>query len=689
MASALFLIMSKEEIVLKTYETANLRNVCLIGHGGAGKTSLAEAFLFDSGVTSRLGKVPDGNTVSDFLPEEIKHQLSISTSLIPVEWQGVKINVLDTPGYSDFIGEVKSGLRVAECGLLTLCGVSGVEVQADIIWDIMEEMKLPKAIFVNKLDRENSNFDKVMTQLKTLYPETRFAPLQIPIGQEAKFQGVIDIITNKAYYYDGNSSGKVTVKDVPAEFADDVLMLRDTLAEAVAEGDDDVLTKYLEGEALTDEDLSKALKASFAQNLVVPVLCGSAFKNIGLANLLDFFAQYAPEPKTIPEKAALVFKTLADPYVGKMSFFRVYGGKFSADSPVYNAGKGSEEKLGQPFYLRGKTQENVQTVGAGDIAVVAKLQEVGTGDTLCAKDKPVELEGIDFPAPNLSVAIEPKSKGDEDKLSNALQRLTEEDPTISVGKNTETKELILTGLGEMHLEILQEKLARKFGVTVNVKVPRVPYRETIKKMVQVEGKHKKQSGGHGQYGHVWIRMEPLEGGEFEFTEEVFGGAVPRQYFPAVEKGIREAMLDGILAGYPVTGFKVCLYDGSYHSVDSSEMAFKLAAILAFRKGAEMAKPVMLEPIVDVEVRVPEVFMGDVIGDLNSKRGRVLGMEADGKHQVIRAHVPQAEMMRYAIDLKSITQGKGKFKMSFLQYDEVPSRISDSLISQLKAAQNQD
>lgn len=679
--------MFKEEIVLKTYETGNLRNVCLVGHGGSGKTSLSEAFLFDSGATNRLGRVPDGNTVSDYLPEEIKHQVSISTSLIPIEYQGVKINVLDTPGYSDFIGEVISGLRVVECGLLTLCGVSGLEVQAEIIWDIIEEKQIPKAIFVNKLDRENANFDKVLSQLKDAYPNTRFAPLQIPIGHEAGFQGIIDVIENKAYYYEGNNSGKFVVKEVPAEFADDVQILRDTLAEAAAEGDDDVLSKYLEGEALTESDLSKALKASFAQNMVVPVLCGSAYKNIGIANTLEFLAKYVPQPKIVPEKAALVFKTLADPYVGKMSFFRVYGGKFTADSPVYNASRGLEEKMGQPFYLRGKTQDNVQSVGAGDIAVVAKLQEIGTGETLCAKEKPIELEGIDFPDPNLAVAIEPKSKGDEDKLSNTLQRLTEEDPTIKVGKNTETKELILTGLGEMHLEILQEKLSRKFGVAVNMHVPRVPYRETIKKAVQVEGKHKKQSGGHGQYGHVWIKMEPIENGDFEFTEEVFGGAVPKQYFPAVEKGVREAMLDGVLAGYPVTGFRVCLYDGSYHSVDSSEMAFKLAAILAFKKGAEIAKPVLLEPIVDVEIRVPELFMGDVIGDLNSKRGKVLGMEADGKYQIIRAHVPHAEMMRYAIDLKSLTQGKGKFKMSFLQYEEVPSKISESLVSQLKAAQS--
>ncbi|GAB6174797.1 elongation factor G [Paradesulfitobacterium aromaticivorans] len=672
---------------MKTYDTGNLRNVCLLGHGGAGKTSLAEALLFTSGALSRMGKVPEGNTVSDYLPEEIKHKVSISTSLVPVEWQGVKVNLLDTPGYSDFFGEVKSALRVAECGVLVLCGVSGLEVQAEMIWDQLEEQKLPRLVFINKLDRENSNFNKVLDQLKEAYPQARFAPLQLPIGAESDFKGVVDIIAQKAYYYDVNGSGSYTAKEVPADLADDVEMMRDALAEAAAEADDEILMKYLEGEGLSNKELVQVTRSALAQNLIVPILCGSSLKNIGPANLLDFIQENVPQPEVLAQKAALVFKTLADPYVGKMSFFRVYGGKFSADSLVYNTTKNSEEKMGQPFYLRGKVQETTPAVIAGDIAVVAKLQEVATGDTLCGKDNSVVLPRIEFPEPNLAVAIEPKSKGDEDKLGSAMARMAEEDPTIRIGKNTETKELILTGLGEMHLEILQEKLTRKFGVAVNVRVPRVPYRETIRKPVKVEGKHKKQSGGHGQYGHVWLNIEPLISKDFEFTEEVFGGAVPKQYFPAVEKGVREAMQEGIIAGYPMTDVKVTLCDGSYHNVDSSEMAFKLAAILAFRKGAEQAKPVLLEPVVEVEVHVPEAFMGDVIGDLNGKRGRVMGMEADGKYQVIRAQVPQAEMMRYAVDLKALTQGRGYFVMKFLQYEEVPAKISDSLVTQLKASQN--
>ncbi|MDP4158310.1 MAG: elongation factor G [Bacillota bacterium] len=671
---------------MKTYDAEHLRNVCLVGHSGGGKTSLTETFLFNSGVIKRIGKIAEGNTVSDYLPEEVKHQVSISTSLIPIEWQGVKVNVLDTPGYSDFYGEVKGSLRVVECGVLVLCGVTGLEVQAEITWDVMEEQKLPKVIFVNKLDRQNANFGKVMEQLKCTYPQVRFVPLQIPIGQEASFQGLIDIVKNKAYEFENDGSGKFSVIEVPPEYKQETELLREQLSEAVADADDEILTKYLEGEGLDEGDIQIALRKALQQNLVVPVLCGSAYKNIGIANILDFVADFVPRPEVMTEQAALVFKTLADPYVGKMSFFRVYGGKFTNESLVYNSTRDLEEKMGQPFYLRGKTQTPVSSVSAGDIAVIAKLQDVKTGDTLCRKDHRVQFPGIEFPVPYLSMTIEPKSKGDEDKLGSTLVRLVEEDPTLRVSKNTETKEMLLTGIGEMHLEILQEKLSRKYGVEVAMKIPRVPYRETIRKTVRVEGKHKKQTGGHGQYGHVWINLEPSDGKEFEFAEDIFGGSVPKQYIPAVEKGIREAMAEGAMVGYPVTDIKVTLCDGSYHAVDSSEMAFKLAAIIAFRKGVQLAKPILLEPVVEVEVQVPEVFMGEVIGDLNAKRGKILGLVACGKYQVIRAHVPQAEMMRYAIDLRSLTQGRGTFTMNFNQYEEVPDKISEALVSQLKVAQ---
>jgi len=655
---------------LKSYDTKSIRNICLVGHGGSGKTSLAETLLFNSGAINRIGKVTDGNTVSDYLPEETQRHISISTSVIPVEHNNFKVNILDTPGYSDFIGEVISSLRVVECGALILCGVGGVEVQAEIIWDLMDERKLPRIVFINKLDRENSNAEKVLEQLKTVYPQARFVQMQIPVGKEANFEKVIDIFQ----------------KDIPDNYKDDVSMLREALTEAAAEADDEILMKYLEGEALDDIDLKTITQKALAQNMIVPILFGSTEKNIGIKEFIQFIVDYVPAPMPIDEKAALVFKTLADPFLGKMTFFRVYGGVFTSDSVIYNSTREVEEKMGQLFYLRGKNQENTSSVQPGDIAVVAKMQEVKTGDTLCAKDKKVVLDAIKFPLPCLPLAVTPKSKGDEDKLSSALSRLVDEDPTISVGKNTETKQTILSGLGEMQLDIVCEKLARKFGVDVETQVPKIPYRETIKKQVQVEGKHKKQSGGHGQYGHVWIRMGPNPDKDFEFTEEIFGGAVPKNFFPAVEKGLREAMAEGFLAGYPMTNIKFTLYDGSYHSVDSSEMAFKLAAILAFKKGAEQAGAVLLEPVVEVEVKVPESFMGDVIGDLNSKRGRVLGMEPDGKFQVIKAHVPQAEMMRYAVDLKAMTQGRGSFSTKFVGYEEVPARLSESLVAQLKAEQ---
>ncbi len=674
---------------MKSYEMGKLRNLGIIAHGGAGKTSLAEAFLYNTGAVNRLGKVSDGNTVSDYLPEEVKHQVSISASIVPCEWKNHKINLLDTPGYSDFFGEVKSALRVVEGALLVLCGVSGLEVQAEILWEYTDSLNLPKVVFVNKLDRENANFSKVVDQIKEYYSKARIVPIQIPLGSEAGFYGLVDVLSQQALLFEQNGSGKFQTKPVPAELADEAIALREAISEAVVEVDDELLTKYLDGQPLTDDELKSGLRKAMAANMLVPVLCGSSLKNIGIQPLMDFIADYMPSPadkgNEEPGTAALVFKTLADPFVGKLSYFRVYGGSIKSDSTVYNSAKQKEEKIGQVFYLRGKNQEPVTEVRAGDIAAIAKLQDTSTGDTLTGKDKPASLEGVEFPEPCLTVAIEPKSKGDEDKLGSALARLVEEDPSIAIGKNTETREMLLTGLGEMHLEIVLEKLARKFGVGVNMHMPKIPYRETLRKMVQVEGKHKKQSGGHGQYGHVWLKIEPLDGKDFEFSEEIFGGSVPRQYFPAVEKGVREAMVEGVVAGFPVTDVKVTLYDGSYHTVDSSEMAFKLAAILAFRKGAELARPTLLEPIMNVEVTVPDVFMGDVIGDLNGKRGRVLGMEPAGKFQVVRAQVPMAELLRYAIDLKSLTQGRGTFRMEFAHYEEVPAKISEEIVASSKTS----
>ncbi|MDK2894557.1 MAG: elongation factor [Moorella sp. (in: firmicutes)] len=676
---------------MKVYPSTNIRNVGIVAHGGAGKTSLTEALLYNTGATKRLGRVDEGNTVTDYHPEEIKRKVTINTSLAFAEWQDHKINILDTPGYSDFFGDVVSALRVVDSVLVVVSAVAGVEVQTEVVWEEAEARHLPRLAYVNKMDRENANFQKAVESMRERL-SGRIVPVQLPIGAAETFSGVIDILNQKAYTYDDNGNEKEG--PVPAEYADEVASLREALVEAAAEGDDELLMKYLEGEELTPDEVRLGLKKAIAEGKVVPVLCGSALKNMGVKPLLDYIVDYLPSPVDVAGKtaaelekeslAALVFKTLADPYVGRLSMFRVYSGILKSDSSVYNANRESEEKIGQLFALQGKNQVAVAEMRPGDMGAVAKLQVTTTGDTLSAKADPVQLEGINFPEPTLPVAIRPKSKGDEDKLSNALARLLEEDPTLRLSKNTETRETILTGMGESHLDITLERLQRKFGVEVEMSTPRVPYRETIRTSVtRVEGKHKKQTGGHGQYGHVFIDMAPLPDKEFEFTETIFGGAVPRQYIPAVEKGIREAMQEGILAGYPVTNIKVNLADGSYHTVDSSEMAFKIAAGIAFRKAVEQAKPVLLEPIMNVEITVPEQFMGDIMGDLNSRRGRILGMEPKGKNQVIRAQVPLAEMYRYAINLKSITQGRGHFKMDFAQYEEVPANIAEKIIQEAR------
>jgi len=670
---------------LKNYQTSQIRNVGVVAHGGAGKTSLVEAMLYNTGILSRLGRVEDGTTTADYHPEEVAKQITIHTSLVPCEWNGVKINLLDTPGFSDFIGEVKGALRVADCAMFVISAVDGVEVQHEVIWDIAEKYNLPKIIFVNKMDRENASFNKVMDELKTKF-KGNFAPLQIPNGSFDTFTGVIDIIDNKAYTGDGK--GKEA--PVPGELAGEIGQFHELLVEAAAEGDDDLTMKYLEGEELSLDEIKDGLKKSIAQAKVVPVMAGSATKNIGVVQLMDVIVDYLPAPKEDNgPMSALIFKTIADPYVGKMNFLRVFSGIFKSDTVVYNSKKEKTEKIGNVLYVRGKNTTQTDVVPTGDLAVVVKLQDTATGDTLCDKDKPVVLEGIDFPVPTLSVAIAPKSKNDEDKLGDALNKLLEEDPTMKVEKNTETKQTLITGMGELHINIMIERLKRKFGVDVVTHDAKVPYRETIRAKVEVEGKHKKQSGGRGQYGHVWIRFEPNPEEDFVFEEDVFGGSVPRNYFPAVEKGLREAMTEGVLAGYPTTGVKATLYDGSYHTVDSSELAFKIAASLAFKKGAMQAKPVLLEPMMDVEVLVPDNFMGDIISDFNTKRGRVLGTEPQEKQTLIKAHVPLSEMYRYAIDLKSMTQGRGSFTMEFTGYEEVPGRLAEDIIKKAKAAQEAD
>jgi len=665
---------------LKNYQTGQIRNLGVVAHGGAGKTSLVEALLFNTGVLSRLGRVEDGTTTSDYHPEETGRHITVHTSLVPCESNGVKVNLLDTPGFSDFIGEVKGALRVCDAAMFVVSAVDGVEVQHEVIWDIADQYNLPRIVFVNKMDRENANFDRVLDGLKAKF-KANFVPVQIPIGSFNTFSGVVDVINGKAY----TGEGKGKEVGIPSDLEDELASYREQLVEAAAEGDDDLTMKFLEEENLTREEIADGLKKSVALGKSVLVLAGSATKNTGVAQLLDVIVNYLPAPQEQEgPMAALIFKTIADPYVGKMNFLRVMNGKFKSDTTVYNSKKEKAEKIGNVLFVRGKNTLQADVVPCGDMAVVVKLQDTGTGDTLCDKDKHVSLEGISFPTPTLTVAISPKSKNDEDKLGDAISKLLEEDQTMRVEKNTEIKQTLLTGMGELHIHIMVEKLKRRYGVDVVMADPKVPYRETIRTKVEVEGKHKKQSGGRGQYGHVWIRFEPNPEEDFAFSEEVFGGSVPRQYYPAVEKGLREALTEGVLAGFPTTGIKATLYDGSYHNVDSSEMAFKIAAHLAFKKGILLAKPVLLEPIMNVEVLVPENNMGDIIGDFNTKRGRVLGTESEGRQTLIKATCPLSEMYRYAIDLKSMTQGRGSFTMQFSSYEEVPGREAEDIIKKAKA-----
>jgi len=692
---------------VKAYKADKIRNIALAGHGGCGKTSLAEALLFTSGAIDRLGKVDEGTTTSDYDPDEIKRKISINATLIPCEWKDTKVNLIDTPGYADFVGDVKGSLRVSETALIVVCAVSGIEVGVETAWEFAEEYGISKAFFINKMERENADFYAVLEALRAKYG-SRVVPLQLPIGSQETFKGIVDLLEMKAITGEGN---QVTVGEVPADMNEAVGRYRDALAEAAAENDDELLMKYLEGEPLSGEEIVTGLSAGIRQGKVVPVFCGSALKNIGTAALLDSLVNFVPSPADVPPAkgknpsggdeerkpldtepfSSLVFKTLADPYVGKLTYFRVYSGVLRSDSHAFNSTKGVEERIGQIYFLRGKNQIATSEVHAGDIAAVAKLSETGTGDTLCDKNKPIIYPTIEFPEPVFSVAIRAKTKSDEDKLGPALAKLVDEDPTFKYHRDQETGQTLISGLGEAHVEITVDRLKRKFGVEVETEAPKVPYRETIQVAAKAQGKHKKQTGGRGQYGDAWIEIQPLERGQgFEFVDRIVGGAIPRQYIPAVEKGIREAMERGILAGYPVVDVRAILYDGSFHTVDSSEMAFKMAGILAFQNAAEKASPVLLEPILSVEVIIPEEYMGDVIGDLNGKRGRILGMEpVGGGRQKVRALVPQAEMLRYAIDLRSIARGRGTFTTQLSHYEEVPAHIAQQIIESRKKEKQEE
>jgi len=671
---------------LRVYSSKQIRNIGVLSHGGAGKTSLVEAMLFDAGHTTRLGRIEDGTTVTDYLPIEIKRKVTVATVLAPIEWKEHKLNILDAPGYADFIGEVKSAMRASDGLIMVVDGVAGVEVMTEVHWEAANEANLPKVVFINKLDRENSSFEKTVAALRERFG-SQVVPMTLPIGAEDKFSGVVDILQNKAFKFEGN---KAIPTDIPADLINDIEKYHDALMEAAAEGNDELMMKYLDGEPLTEEEIAAGIKAGVKNAKIVPVFCGSATKNIGVQPMMDALVELMPSPlDAAPEGediskgplTAIVYKTLADPFVGKLSFIRILKGTLKADGTVHNINKDKDERYGALLVPRGKAQDNVTEAHAGDIVAIAKLVDAGIGDTLGEKGKTEIQPGVEFPEPTFSVAVAAKSRNDEDKMATALYRMVEEDPTLRYSKNAETKESVLTGMGETHLDIIIERLKNKFAVEVNTKTPRVPYRETIRGTGDFEYKHKKQSGGHGQYGHVKLRFYPLTEGNFEFTETIFGGSVPKNYHPAVEKGVREVMSEGVLAGYPMTQIKVELYDGSYHDVDSSEMSFKIAAAQCFKKGVEKCKPVLMEPVQYVEVHVPEQFMGDIISDLNGKRGRILGMEPHGKWQVVKAMAPLSEMYRYAIDLKSITQGRGYFSMKFDHYEDVPQNVAQTIIAE--------
>lgn len=684
---------------MKQHGLGDIRNLCFLSHSGAGKTSLAEAILFAAKAITRLGKVDDGSTTSDYDPAETKRKISINLATLPCEWKETKINIIDAPGYPDFVGEVKAAMRVCEGAVIAVCAASGVEVGTEQVWAYREEANLPRLIFVNKMDRENANFDQTLAQIQSKFG-SKCLPLQLPIGSEDNFEGMVDLLAMKSY-----TGSEAKEGEIPSSLSDQANSYREKLIEAIAEIDDSLIEKYLGGEELTPEELSDGLRQAVAAGKIVPVLVGSALKNIGVTPLLDTIRDLLPSPqqgevvitdesgkkeeKIEPSQdgslAALVFKTSADPYVGKLTYFRVYRGTIESNSQIWNTNQGEVERIGQLFTLRGKNQEPVAQVGAGDIGAVAKLNVTSTGDTLGSRDEPVIIAPTQFPQPIFSKAVHPKTKADVDKLGTALSRLTEQDPTIRVSREADTNETILSGMGETHIEVAAEDMSRKFGVEVHLKTPEVPYKETITVPVKAEYKHKKQTGGHGQFGHVKLSLEPLHRGSgHEFVNKVVGGAIPRNYIPSVEKGVNEARGEGVLARYPVVDIKTTVYDGSFHPVDSSDICFKIAGAGALKNGLAEGQPILLEPIMNVKITVPEDFTGDIIGDLNSKRAKVQGMNPENGMNVIEAQVPQAETLRYTIDLKSITQGRGSFTVDFSHYEEVPQHITEKIIAERQA-----
>jgi elongation factor G len=681
-----------------------IRNIALIGHGGAGKTSLAEAMLYKSGTIKRLGKVDEGNTAMDFEPEELKRRSSISSGFHQFNWRNHTVNLIDTPGDQNFFSDTKSSMQAADGAVVVVDAVDGVKVQTELAWEFAKEFNQPCVIFINKLDRERADFNRTFEDAKVSF-EPKPIILQLPIGAEDEFKGIVDLIQNQAYVFDAD--GKAKKEDIPTEMQDLVESEREALIENIAEADDALIERYLEGEELSDEDLNTALRSGTMSHTFVPVICGSATRNIGIDLLMDFVATSMPSPidsgarrgadpatgdeiERAPDENApfsgFVVKTVADPYAGRLNIFRVVSGKLGSDGTFFNTNKETKERFTQLLTITGKEQKPAKGAGPGAIVAVAKLKETRTGDTLCDDAAKIKYACTE-PLPSLiSFALTAKSKGEEDKIFISLTKLLEEDPSVKLDRVAETKEILLSGLGQIHLETILEKLKRKFGVEAQLNTPKVPYRETIKSKARVQGKHKKQTGGHGQFGDCWIQIEPLPRGKgFEFVDAIVGGVIPKTYIPAVEKGIVEASQKGVLAGFPAVDFKVTLDDGSYHQVDSSEMAFKIAGSLAFKKAVQGANPTLLEPIMKVTVTTPEDYMGDIMGDLNGRRGKVLGMDNAGKNQVINAQVPMAEFLSYASDLRSMTGGRGIFTMEFSHYDEVPAQVAEKIIEEANRA----
>jgi elongation factor G len=689
---------------MKVYDAASIRNVAFVGHSGAGKTQLASAVLFDAGMVNRLGKVDEGTSVTDYDEEEIARKHTLSASLAYADWNKTKISIIDTPGMANFLSDAHASLRVSDAAVVVVDAVSGVEVQTEKVWDIAAELALPCLVVLNRMDRERASLERSLASLRDVFGRT-VIPIQLPIGEEKTFKGIVDLVAMRAVSFPDDASGTAHETPIPDSLAAETAAARDALIEMVAEADDALMEKFFEAETLTQQELETGLRKATLSRRVFPLLCTSALGNIAIPPLLDAILAYTPTPIEHPlaaadrksgepvrydmsdaaAYAALVWKTVADPFAGRITMFRVATGSLKSDTTIYNVTKETSERLGALAILQGKTQMTVPEIKAGDLGAVAKLKETQTGDTIATKDTLFVFPPIPFAEPVLSYAIEPKSRGDEDKISTALQRLQEEDPTIRYTRDPQTKELLLSGQGQQHIEVTVAKLKRRFGVEVNLKLPRIPYRETITASTDAHGRHKKQTGGHGQFGDCKIRVEPLpRGADFEFVDDVFGGAIPRQFIPAVEKGIQDARSRGYLAGYPVVDFRATLFDGGFHQVDSNELSFKLAGSLAFKDAMSRARPTLLEPIMNVEVYAPSDYAGDLMGDLNGRRGRIGGMETRGSTTAIKAQVPMAEMLTYEQQLTAATSGRGSYHMEFSHYEEVPTHLHAKIIAAAKA-----